>query len=835
MKRIGIVLAASAVVGLSAQQPPPQRTVSDFFNEFTAEWIRSSPNQAASSRYFTGAEQEAFEQQLSPETPEFRHTRAVLAQKGLDQLKTFDRARMSETDRVSADLMQWQLGIVAEAEKYRDYSFPLEQFGGANVNLPNVLVVNHPLNTEKDAVHYITRLGLVGTRMDEAIAEAKTLAAKRMIPPRFIIRATITQMQQFIGTPPAKNPFVATFDQRLAASKAVSDTRREELRAQAEEIVASQVYPAWKRGIALLQPLVSKATDDAGLWRFPGGAEAYAFALRRYTTTNLTADEIHEIGLNRVAEIEKQMDDIFRQMGRTQGSVKDRIAQSKKEQAYPLTEEGRTQIMADANAIIRDAEKRAAAQFDRTPKAPVEARPFPRFREANAAANYTQPPADGSRPGVVQIPLRPERMTKFGLRSLLYHEGVPGHHFQIALELENRAQPQFRRMRAFGGISALSEGWGLYAERLAAESDWYKDDPIGLLGQLDAELFRARRLVVDTGIHAKHWTRQQAIDYGIEASEIERYVVNPGQACSYMMGELKLLELRDKAKKALGDKFNIRDFHSAVLGAGTLPLDLLEKQVDRYLRAATVAASLPKGEQVVPVYHEPHHRQLFAYGTTRILEGQVPPGDTSWYHVHAEPILYITLSASAQRTQVLGEDWGRGRGEGGAPAPAAGRGGPAGGAPAGRGAPPNAGGPPLLRATSTTSYYDTPVTHRIQNGGDRLFRFMVVSNASPGDESAATPADDGFSGTPELTNRWFRAYRIKLAPGQATEMHRHSTESVIVQISDGQALATGPMMWDLGEQGRWAWFDGGKEHQIKNTGTVPFEAIEVEVRRPATH
>ena len=247
-------------------------------------------------------------------------------------------------------------------------------------------------------------------------------------------------------------------------------------------------------------------------------------------------------------------------------------------------------------------------------------------------------------------------MTKFRLRSLIYHEGVPGHHFQIALELENTAQPRFRRIRAFGGISALSEGWGLYAERLAAESDWYKDDPIGLLGQLDSELFRARRLVVDTGIHAKHWTRQQAIDYGIEASEIERYVVNPGQACSYMMGELKILELRDKAKKALGDKFNIREFHNAVLSAGTVPLDLLERQVDAYLQEATVVASLPKGESVVPVYHEPHHRMLFADGTTKILEGQVPPGDTSWYHVHTEPMLYITLSASQQRTQVLGQE-----------------------------------------------------------------------------------------------------------------------------------------------------------------------------------
>ena len=254
---------------------------------------------------------------------------------------------------------------------------------------------------------------------------------------------------------------------------------------------------------------------------------------------------------------------------------------------------------------------------------------------------------------------------------------MPGHHFQIALEMENTALPRFRRIRAFGGISALSEGWGLYAERLAAESDWYENDLEGQLGQLDMELFRARRLVVDTGIHAKHWTRQQAIDYGIEASEVERYVVNPGQACSYMMGELKILELRDKAKKALGDKFSIREFHSAVLAAGTVPLDLLERQRGRVpARRRRSSRRCPKGESVVPVYHEPHHRMLFASGTTKILEGQVPPGDTSWYHVHTEPVLYITLSASQQRTQVLGQEMNAGRGaragcEAAAAAPAA--------------------------------------------------------------------------------------------------------------------------------------------------------------------
>jgi len=243
-------------------------------------------------------------------------------------------------------------------------------------------------------------------------------------------------------------------------------------------------------------------------------------------------------------------------------------------------------------------------------------------------------------------------------------------------------------------------------------------------------------------------------------------------------------------------------------------------------KIAVAIASLPRGESVVPVYHEPHHRMLFAYGTTKILEGQLPPGDMSWFHVHTEPILYITLSASQQRTQVLGEEWGGGAAGRGA---AAGRGGTA----AGRGAPPNGAAPlPAIRATSTTSYYDHPVTHRITNAGDRLFRFMVVTNASAGDERDESSTDAGFAGVPELANRWFRSYRIKLAPGESTQSHRHSTESVIVQVSDGKAMAVGPMTWELGEPGRWAWFDSGTVHEIRNVGTVPFEAIEVEVRKP---
>jgi uncharacterized protein (DUF885 family) len=560
--------------------------IDDYFRTFTDEWVRGNPNQATAVRYFTGPEQDALERQLTPQTREWRHQRVELARRGLAGLARFDGAGLTDVQRVSAELMKWQLEMVVEGEKYEDFIFPLEQFGGANIGLVSVLTIQHPLVTEKDAMNYVARLGQVSARMGEATAEARRLAAANMIPPRFILQATIRQMQQFIGTPAAQNPYVSAFAERMKMASGIPEARREELRAAAERVTAAEIYPAWRLAIAVLEPLVGRATDDAGLSRFPGGAEAYAYALRRFTSASLSAEEIHQIGLREVARIEAQMDSILRGMGRTQGSVTQRVEQLKTESAYPLTEAGRTQIMVDVNGMLSDAQARSVGLFSHVPRAPVVARPFPRFLEANAAANYNAPAPDGSRPGVFQIPLRPSRMTKFGLRTLVYHETVPGHHFQIALQVENDAVPRFRQIGAFGGISAFVEGWGLYAERLASEQGWYEGDPVGQLGQLDAALFRARRLVVDTGLHTKGWSRQQAIDYGIEESEIERYVVWPGQATSYMLGQLKIVELREKARAALGDRFSLRAFHDLVLSTGTVPLPVLEQQVDAFIRSA---------------------------------------------------------------------------------------------------------------------------------------------------------------------------------------------------------------------------------------------------------
>jgi uncharacterized protein (DUF885 family) len=580
------LLAPSITLAQAAQTKTSG--VDAFFARFADEWVRANPDLAASSRYFSGDEQSRLEQQLTPRTRVYTIERIKHARRGLADLQKFDRNRMSDSQRLSADLMQWQLQSIADSEAYLDFDFPLDQFNGANVGLVEALTLRHPLVKPNDASNYIARMKQIGTRMDEAVAEARRLAAKNMLPPRFIVQTTLASMRTFSDAAPAQNPLVTSFAQRIQSMEGLSTAQRADLQSQATRIVSDQVYPAWRRAIALLESVLPKTTDDAGLWRFTGGDQAYAFALGRFTSTKLTADEIHQIGLQQVARIEGEMDAIFRKLGRTEGSVAERARKLKEDLAYPdpTSDASREAIMKDIDSMLADALKRSPALFDLQPKGPVVAQPFPRFREASAAANYNRAPLDGSRSAIFQMPLRPQRMTKFGLRTLVYHETIPGHHFQIAIEQENTDLPKFRQARVLGGISALSEGWALYAEKLVAENGWYEGDPEGLLGMLDAQLFRARRLVVDTGLHAKKWTRQQAIDYGVEASEVERYVVNPGQACAYMIGQLKILELRDRARATLGDKFSPQQFHNVVLRSGTVPLELLNREVDRYIAGA---------------------------------------------------------------------------------------------------------------------------------------------------------------------------------------------------------------------------------------------------------
>lgn len=588
----GLLAACSTTPGASTSGAQPARdaradsAASLFFARFTDEWMRRQPSASTASRYFDDAEQARMDRELTPQNEAYRGETLALARRGLAELATLDRASMGDTERVSAELMDWQLRQLIAGDRFEDFDFPLQQFSGANVSLPNLMTVVHPVRSAADADSYLARLAQFEARMDEATARASALAARDVLPPRFIVEATIAQMRRFIADAPASNPLVATLETRLQTVDAVDGAARAAILAEATRLVETGVYPAWSRAIAELESQLPRTTADAGLWRLPGGDEAYAYHLRRFTSTSLSAEEIHAIGLREVARIEAEMDTILRGLGRSEGSVEARVRQLREDLAYSNDDAGRAAIMADIETMMRDAERRSDALFDIRPRSEVIAQPYPEYRWDSAAASYTAPPLDGSRPGVYQMPLRKDRLTNFGLRTLVYHETVPGHHFQVALSVENAQLPKFRQVRALGGISAFSEGWALYAERLAAEEGWYEGDPEGRLGQLDAELFRARRLVVDTGLHAMRWTRQQAIDYGIPASEVERYVVMPGQATSYMIGQLEIIRLRDKARDALGERFDPRAFHNRVLLTGVVPLELLEREVDAFIAAA---------------------------------------------------------------------------------------------------------------------------------------------------------------------------------------------------------------------------------------------------------
>jgi len=550
--------------------------IDDFFTRFSTEWVRQDPLLATSSQYFAGAEQQRLDAELPSFTEESARQRIALARKGLVELNRFNRKSLTPTQVVSAASMEWQLRNIIDEEPYLDYTYPFRQFAGLQLALTDALTTTHPIRNRQDAENYIARLRLVASRLDQGIRLAQKRAAKGVIPPRFILTATTDQMNRFIEPSPASNLLVTTFAERIEKIPSITPGTRGDFKSTAEAIVRDSVYPAWRRVIALLESQVPKSTEQAGYWKFPNGAELYAFYLRRFTTTAMTAGEIHETGLKEVARLEREMDEVLRKLG-----FRD-FNQAQAALIYPDSPAVRSQVLADYVQFIRDAEKRSAPLFDLRPKAPVEVRRIPEYRERNTPAHYTLPARDGSRPGIFWAPLPGPTFSRINMRTLAYHEAVPGHHFQLALQQENTELPRFRTDSLLGILSAYAEGWGLYAEQLAAEGNWFEGDLTGQLGYLASQLFRARRLVVDTGLHSKRWTRQQAIDYGISPLEVDRYIVWPGQACSYKIGQLRIVELREKARRAMGPRFDLKQFHNLVLRTGQVPLQVLETVVDRW-------------------------------------------------------------------------------------------------------------------------------------------------------------------------------------------------------------------------------------------------------------
>jgi uncharacterized protein (DUF885 family) len=592
-----LALAAAMPEALAAARPAHPRAVAPavkqnkafdtWADRFAEDWVRANPQLATSTQYFEGAEQAALDRQLTPQTREQRHKMIALAKAGVARLDAFLAGPLSEEQRTSASVMRWSLANTVASEPFEDYSFVFNQFSGAQVGLVNFMTNTHPLRRASDLTSYMARLEQVSTRLDEALVRAREAAAKGLIPPRFILERAQYQVELFLKPEASQNVLVTSLDQRLAKLSDVPPEVRAKAVSSAARIVDEKIRPAYERIQAFMAEIHPRTNDTAGISRLPGGLAAYQQALKTYTSTNLTAEQIHEIGLREVARIEAEMDRHLRALGYLEGGIEERMKkldasfQPKGEaQGQP---DPRPELLKKYAAMVADAEQRSNALFNLKPRAPVEVRREPPLTEPSAAAHYTLPAPDGSRPGIFWVPMRGPSFDMIRMRSLSYHEAVPGHHFQLAIQQEQTGLPKFRAQRIFSGGSAHSEGWGLYAERLAVEQGWYEGDVPGLLGALGSELFRARRLVVDTGLHTKGWTRQQAIDYGIGAQEVERYVAWPGQANAYMVGMLRILELREKAKQELGDKFSLPAFHDVVLKNGSVPLDVLDEIIQRWV------------------------------------------------------------------------------------------------------------------------------------------------------------------------------------------------------------------------------------------------------------
>ncbi|MGI2069320.1 DUF885 domain-containing protein [Shewanella baltica] len=509
-----------------------------------------------------------------------------------ETLLSYSDADLDENQRISKDIALYLADFALVSEPYRYHNYPLNQLFGVQNGYPSFMQAQHQVHSVGDAENYLSRLQKVKLKFAQTLEGLKIREAKGIIPPKFVIERVLTEMNDFVATPIQDNILYSSFKTKLADTD-ISADEQARLLAAAEVDIKGYVHPAYQLFIDYFTQLQAKAGTDDGYWALPNGDLAYEQLLKFFTTTNYTADEIHAKGLAEVDRIQSEIMTILAAEGYdiSQGfSVAIEALAADPKFYYEDSDAGRAQILVDYQHILDEVNAGLGDAFRIRPEAGMEVVRIPEFKEKTApGAYYQQPAIDGSRPGRFYANLYDIKATpKYGMRTLAYHEGIPGHHFQIAVAMELEGMPLIRKMAPF---TAYIEGWALYSERLAWELGFQKD-PFDNIGRLQAELFRAVRLVVDTGIHHSRWTREQAIDYmkkntGMSdrdvTAEIERYIVMPGQATAYKVGMMKILELREKAKSALGDKFDLRDFHDVVLKNGAVPLDNLETLVDRYI------------------------------------------------------------------------------------------------------------------------------------------------------------------------------------------------------------------------------------------------------------
>jgi uncharacterized protein (DUF885 family) len=591
---------APAAAAAPPPAPPPSAAaqLSTTLDQFFQEALEISPQLVTSLGLDTGERAGAKSRLDDASLAQLERNRALNADQ-LRRLQAVDRAQLSGMPAVNYDAVIFSIETTAEADRRFPYGqqgagapYVLSQLTGSYQSVPSFLATQHLIATKADCDAYLARLEAFALVMDQETERARRDIGLGVVPPDFVVDRTLTQMKG-LQVAPETSPLVTSVAERAKQKGIAGDYA-----GQAATIFRDKLTPALGRQIELMQSLRPKAAHDAGCWRLPDGEAYYTLSLKVGTTTKMSADEVHQMGLDQARELSARADVILKSQGMSKGTVGQRIQALYKDRRYwyANTDAAKVKLIEDLNAQVRAMQARLPQYFATLPKAPVEIKRVPKFIEAGAPGGYYNPPSlDGSRPGIYWINLRnTAEVPRWALPTLTHHESIPGHHLQLSLQQEADL-PMIRRVTFY---SSYGEGWALYAEQLAKEMGVYDDNPLGELGYLQGALFRAARLVVDTGIHFKRWSREQAIAAMSQidgepgsstATEIERYCVWPGQACSYMVGKLTWLRLREKAKAALGPRFDIRQFHDAALLTGAMPLVALEAVIDGYIARGGLA------------------------------------------------------------------------------------------------------------------------------------------------------------------------------------------------------------------------------------------------------
>jgi uncharacterized protein (DUF885 family) len=575
--------------GAAAAGPPAQLAAA--FADFFAAALDDSPTLATSLGLDRGARAGA-KSRLDDASLAAVDRRRHLTGRQLARLDAIDRRGLDTAAMIDRDAVRYALAVADEANRRFAYGadgagspYVLSQINGAYQSVPDFLDSQHVIETRADAEAYLARLDAFANVMDQEVERVRHDAALGVVPPDFAVDGALAQMK-VLHAPADRSTLVTSLVSRTQAKGIAGDWQ-----GRATATYERRVLPALERQMALLHELRPRAPHDAGVWRLPDGDAYYAAALKASITTDLSPDEVHRMGLAVSRDLTARADTLFRRLGMSKGSVAERYGALFRDPTYlyPNTDAGKAKEIADLNALVQAMQARLPAWFATLPRTPLEIRRIPPATEAGASTHYTEGSLDGARPGIYWLNLRDTAEAPFwDMPTTTFHEGIPGHHLQITLQRQSDL-PMIRKVQGFG---AYVEGWALYAEQLADEMGFYKDQPAWELGYLHDALLRSGRLVVDTGIHAKRWSREQAVatlsgidgdPVSLSGQEVERYACSPGQACSYMVGKLTILRLRDEAKAALGARFDIRRFHDAVLLSGSMPLSVLESRIDAYI------------------------------------------------------------------------------------------------------------------------------------------------------------------------------------------------------------------------------------------------------------